>query len=107
MIKYNHPYKIKWDLCVMMLATWNTIQIPIEVSFEPEVMQSSFFFWSDSVIDMCFFLDILINFWYAYLHPKTGEEIKEGKRVACNYLKTRFTIDFLATIPFDTIAMMF
>lgn len=104
MIKYNHPYKIKWDLIVMILATYNTIVIPIAVSFEPEELDNSFFFWLDSAVDVMFFIDILINFRYAYIHPKTGEEVWNGRWVACNYLKTRFLIDFLATIPFDTIA---
>jgi hypothetical protein len=104
MIRYNHPYKIKWDLIVMLLATYNTIVIPIDVSFEPEVLDLNFFFWLDSIIDFLFLVDILINFRYAYMHPKTGEEIRDPYRVAWFYLKTRFFIDFLATIPFDTIA---
>lgn len=40
------------------------------------------------------------------MHPKTGEEIRDQYRVAFYYLKTRFFIDLLATIPFDTIAQM-
>jgi hypothetical protein len=45
------------------------------VSFEPEELDNSFFFWLDSAVDVMFFIDILINFRYAYIHPKTGEEV--------------------------------
>ena len=75
-IRYNHPYKIKWDLVVMFFATWNAISVPIEVSFSPAILEHKYFTWVDSVIDFCFFVDIIINFRYAYLHPKTGEEIR-------------------------------
>lgn len=61
-IRVNHPYKIKWDLIVMLLAVYNTILIPIEVSFDPKFLESNLFFYCDSVIDFLFFIDILINF---------------------------------------------
>lgn len=38
------------------------------------------------------------------MHPKTGYEIVNAKSIALYYLKGKFTIDLLATIPFDTIA---
>ena len=107
MIRHNHPYKIKWDLIVMFLATWNTVAIPIEVSFQPKVLEHNFFRYVDVVIDFLFFCDILINFRYAYINTKTGEEVRKGLPVAWNYIKTRFFIDLLATIPFDTLAGLF
>lgn len=91
----------------MILATWNTISIPIEVAFEPDILEHRFFWWLDNIVDLLFFTDILINFRYAYMHPKTGEEIRIGSKVTWNYLKTRFFIDVLATIPFDTVAEVF
>jgi hypothetical protein len=33
----NSPYKTKWDLFVMCLATYNCFQIPLEVAFDPPV----------------------------------------------------------------------
>jgi len=46
----------------MLLAVYNTILIPIEVSFDPKFLESKLFFYCDSVIDFLFFIDILINF---------------------------------------------
>ena len=91
----------------MLLAVYNTILIPIEVSFDPKFLELNIFFYLDSVIDFLFFIDILINFWYAYINQKTGEEIKDGKKIAWKYISTRFTIDVLSTIPFDNIVKFF
>ena len=38
---------------------------------------------------------------------KTGEEIYESKQMAIVYLKGQFTVDLLATVPFDAIAELF
>lgn len=79
MFKYGNSYKVKWDIIVMLLAAWNTFQIPIDVSFKPESFKSSTMFWVNSFVDLCFFLDILANFRSAYINPKTGEEVRDGK----------------------------
>jgi len=91
----------------MIFAVYNTALIPIEVSFDPKFLESNIFFYLDSVIDFLFFIDILINFWYAYINSKTGEEIRDWKKIAMKYLATRFTIDILSTVPFDNIVKFF
>lgn len=101
MIGYLHPYKVKWDILVMLFAAWNTFQVPIAVTFDPEILTSNYIFYFNSVIDFLFFVDICVNFRTSFPNKKTGLEIKEGKEVAMNYLKTRFLVDALATIPFD------
>lgn len=91
----------------MLLAVYNTILIPIEVSFDPKFLESNLFFYCDSVIDFFFFIDIMINFWYAFINSKTGEEIWDWKKIAVKYITTWFLIDLLSTIPFDNIAKVF
>ena len=56
---------------------------------------------------MFFILDILINFRTSYVNENTSEEIFNVRKVAIKYLKSKFTIDFLASIPFDYIALIF
>lgn len=53
-----------------------------------------------------FFLDIIINFRTTFLHYKTGEEVCDAKDIAKEYIKGRFWIDLLASIPMDTIALI-
>jgi uncharacterized protein YdaL len=86
-IPVNHPYRIRWDLFIILLSIYNAIMVPIEVSFAPDFFQSSYIFWTERVIDMLFTIDIIVNFRCAYLHKRTGDEIRDWKLIACNYLK--------------------
>ena len=52
-------------------------------------------------MNFVFLLDIIINFRTTFIHSKTGKEVMDLWEIAQNYLKGRFWIDFLATIPLD------
>ena len=58
-------------------------------------------------IDIFFLLDILINFRTSVVNTKTGEDIYDAKIIAMRYLKGKFWIDLLASIPFDLITLMY
>ena len=88
----------------MLMATWNCFSIPIEISLKPKVTDSLYYLLLNSVIDILFLVDILITFRTTYIVPSTGNEISEPKAIAKQYLKGRFWMDLLATIPFDLIA---
>ncbi len=60
----------------------------------------------DGLIDFIFFIDIIINFRTTFIHPRTGDEESKPKVIAKNYLKGRFWIDLLASIPFDYVALV-
>lgn len=88
----------------MILAIFNCFSIPFQVAFEPEVMDTLEFRLSNNVIDILFFIDLIVNFRTTFIHSKTGNEIASGKKIATNYLRGRFWIDLIATIPLDNIA---
>lgn len=52
-------------------------------------------------------LDILINFRTSYLNELTGAEVVNLKAIAKKYLKGRFLVDFLASIPVEIFTYMF
>jgi hypothetical protein len=58
----------------------------------------------NSIIDIMFLLDILVAFRTTYFDMHSGEEVFSGKLTAIAYLKSRFLIDFISTIPVDTIS---
>ena len=99
----NDPKRIRWDLFVMVLATWNCFSIPFNVAFEPEIMEQWYFVALNFLIDFLFVVDILINFRTTFINPKTGDEISDPRAISRNYVKSRFWIDLFATIPFDSI----
>lgn len=102
-LSINDARKTQWDLFVMILATFNVFVIPLDVGFQPESFQSFFFKFLNWVIDIFFLIDILISFRTTYINERTGAEVKEVKLIARHYLRGQFTIDLLATLPFDTI----
>ena len=87
----------------MCLVTINAILVPIDFGFEPELFQHVLMKNFNSVIDFFFFADIVISFHTTYIDHLMGFEVWEKKKIAIHYLKNSFTIDLLATIPFDTI----
>ena len=67
-------------------------------------MDSSSFLVFNSCIDICFFLDIIFTFRTSFYDTITGDEVFDKWLIARNYLKGRFIVDFLSTVPFDNIA---
>ena len=54
------------------------------------------------VIDLVFFIDIIITFRTGYLDER-GELRVNSREIAKNYLKMQFWVDLSATLPLDTI----
>ena len=56
--KIHDSFRIKWDLLVIILSTWNIIFIPINAAFEPQILESIAFDLINSVIDIIFIIDV-------------------------------------------------
>lgn len=66
------------------------------------MFNSHFFKSLDSLIDLVFIVDIILNFRTSYIDPISGEEVLEPVMVASKYLsELRFYIDVLSTVPLD------
>ena len=104
LIRSHSKNKLRWDVVVMLLAIFNCFAIPVAVAFQPDFMETWYFLLINSIIDCLFFVDLIVYFRTTFIHNKTGNEIIEPKEIAKSYLKGRFWVDLLATIPFDTFA---
>lgn len=85
----------------MILAIWNCYSLPLDVAFEPDAFNSSSLNIFNTLIDICFMLDILVNFRTTFVNPRTGDEIVSPKTIALTYIKGRFWVDLVAAIPLD------
>lgn len=85
----------------MLLATINCFQVPYNVAFSDKVRSNIFQDIFNGLIDIFFMIDVVINFRSSYINESTGEEITDSKKIAIDYLKGKFWIDLLASIPFD------
>ena len=93
-----------WDLFVIVLAIWNSVTLPIEISFEVPFFDEIIVVVINIFIDILFAVDIVVSFLTTFHSLQTGDEIVEPKPIAINYIKGRFWIDLIATIPFDLIS---
>ena len=56
-----NPFKIKWDLFIIILAVYNCVCLPIELAMVPPFMQDNNLLENtNNIIDLIFFLDIVI-----------------------------------------------
>ena len=91
----------------MFLAIYNWFAIPVQFAFNPDFSNHPAYIAVDSMINLIFIIDVIINFRTTFIHKVTGEEIIDAKKIAINYIKSRFLIDLIASIPFDNIADIF
>ena len=101
----NEPRRLRWDLWIMFLATFNCFQVPYNVAFDTK--ENIFTYTINAIIDVFFILDIFINFRTSIVSELDSEEIFDQKKVALRYLRSKFFIDFLASIPFDYFVLIF
>ena len=92
LMRIASPFRIRWDLFVMALATWNCFSIPFIVAFTPELSSNPVILYLNYLIDVIFFLDIVLNFRTTYFSGKTGDEIYDPRKIARNYLGGKFLI---------------
>ena len=59
------------------------------------------------IIDVLFLIDIIAQFRTTEYHNNTGEEITDSKQLASRYLKGRFFLDLMSSLPFERIALLY
>ena len=79
----------------------NCIQVPYNVAFNSNTEQNIPLDVFNGIIDIMFMIDIFINFRSSYIVEETGDEIRDCKSIALNYMKGRFWIDLVACLPLD------
>ena len=107
LIPKESSWKLKWDVFVGLLIFYSVMVVPLRIGFPIAELKfvTSSACWIDSVVDICFVIDIIFCFNQAVEIHVDGEEIIVDDRIgiALKYLKTWFIIDFLSTFPFDKI----
>jgi hyperpolarization activated cyclic nucleotide-gated potassium channel 2 len=86
-----------------MFSLINCFVLPIDIAFQPTNLEGLFMNIVNGMIDVCFIVDILFNFRTTMWNPLTGEEIFDTREIAMSYLKNRFIVDLISSIPLDRI----
>lgn len=110
-IHHESVFKVAWDWFVLALVLYTAIEIPYATAFSTKTRPSKSVWKKISsgepseivnvIVDVMFFIDILINFRTTYVEKKSEVIVSGPKEIAIHYLKTWFVVDFVAAIPFD------
>lgn len=102
-----HPKSLRlWDAILFLLQFWTVFTAPLDMFFEDEYcnsIRSSDFMWAFVwAIEILYVVDIAINFITMRVHGDEfhGIEVEYDRKVIClGYLKERFLLDLLGTLP--------
>lgn len=74
--------------------------VPYNVAFKYKTSEDVSLLVVDSIVDVIFFIDIVLNFHTTFVGPG-GEVVSDPKIIRMNYLKSWFLIDLLSCLPYD------
>lgn len=90
--------KKQWDAFILILAIFNSLVVPLELSFIPDLTNENFFFYTDLIIDVLFLLDVIFMLFTSY-NKADGPEVKDQLMIIKNYcLSQRFLFDILSLL---------
>ncbi|KAK4310053.1 hypothetical protein Pmani_018358 [Petrolisthes manimaculis] len=93
-------FKAIWDWVILCLTFYTAIMVPYNVAFKYKTSEDVYLLVVDSIVDVIFFIDIVLNFHTTFVGPG-GEVVSDPKIIRMNYLKSWFLIDLLSCLPYD------
>lgn len=109
MIHPKRGFRRSWDVIVLTCLVYLLLSLPYQVAFV-EDSHSSWMYPLDKLVDLCFLTDIFVNFRTGFYDEASVEASKVAimrpNLVAQHYLRSWFTIDFVAAVPLDEIAWL-
>ena len=93
-------FKTAWDWMILFLTFYTAVMVPLNVAFKNKTIDDLPLIVMDSIVDVIFFIDIILNFHTTFVGPD-GEVVSDPKVIRMNYLKSWFIIDLLSCLPYD------
>ena len=101
-INPKSKFQSNWDVLMMLLLVYTAIVTPFETGFlETDV--ATFLFALNRVVDICFLVDLVLQFYTPFYSNETGGWEIEHQKIARHYLTGWFSIDVVSILPFDTL----
>lgn len=93
-------FKAIWDWVILCLTFYTAIMVPYNVAFKNKTSEDVSLLVLDSIVDVIFFIDIVLNFHTTFVGPG-GEVVSDPKIIRMNYMRSWFIIDLLSCLPYD------
>mmetsp|Transcript_101393 Transcript_101393/g.180259 ORF Transcript_101393/g.180259 Transcript_101393/m.180259 type:complete len:749 (-) Transcript_101393:59-2305(-) len=98
-LRHDSQFRMIWDMVIMVLLAWVTLSMPFVMGFGEFVLLSDL----DTASDILFLTDVVLNFRTTYI-DKDDRIVSNGKKMALAYLKTWFLLDFVSSVPWETVS---
>jgi len=93
--------RVRYDMLMAVLILVTLVEVPLVIGFAVDESFGLTFF--DSLVDAAFLVDLVSSFRSAFVVEDSDALNTIGGDMACNYLRGNFGIDFVSSVPFDTI----
>ena len=94
------PRRQGWDGLMLALVVYVLFVTPYELAFVAHVKKTSALYICNTIVDVCFWCDVLFQFNTGYYHADQGRWITDRKGIASRYLKLWFWLDMASLLPF-------
>jgi len=93
-----------WDLIVLLLMLWVLYVVPFELAFVQTSRNLDAMFFLNVLVDVGFFVDILVNLNTGYFDTSRHAWVIARKKIVQRYVRSwRFVVDFVALMRWKTI----
>ena len=65
-IRHLENWRINWELFIIILSIYNSVQLPFDIAFAPPAFGDDFWTTMNDIIDYCFVIDIMFSFRTTY-----------------------------------------
>ena len=102
------PLKTDWDIFLGFWIIFSVLTVPLQLAFVSYLSGSEGvnIIALDTAIDGLFIIDILIAFQTVYYSDEDEAYIAIRSRICTQYLRSWFLVDFLSSLPIDTIVSL-
>ena len=97
-IKPSSLLKRIWNVIVMMLLVYTATYAPYRMAFIENISTGLYAF--ETMIDVLFFIDLLVN-WFSAFEKDDSTYEYSWKKIMINYMKGWFWLDLVACFPFQ------
>jgi hypothetical protein len=100
-LRENSTFRVRWDLVALVLVVVSCLLVTYQFTFQHRIhLIGSLIIY---LIDVFFLVDIVLSFRSAYRHQ--GVDVNDAELIARHYRRGRFSVDLIASPPFDLLLL--
>ena len=96
----NAQFRARWDIAQTVILLYISLVVPFRVGYR-QTAEGGWYIL-DLLIDLYFYVDVVLNFYTGYPDPDDEERVVYGpSHIAKEYARTWLLIDVVACLPID------